>query len=199
MPQHIKRGPKAWFLPAAFILSHSGFPLALFPHYLLGPGPTFPMICQMRATHSFDKSVLGARHCDEDQELRGEEERGSALKVLRAQWKRQSCPAGSINSVAVPSAQTLPQAKHPGPPEGGDTSSAHQMLAAVGRGGLELNGRIHGWKKKARTARWREQCVKRPRSLSAQFCSADAESTWGHSQEGTGGRRERVSAAWWPA
>lgn len=131
MPQHIKRGPKAWLLCAALILSHSGIPFALFSHYLLGPGPTFPMICQMRATHSFDKSVLVARHCDEDQGLRGEEERGSALKALRAQWKRQGCPAGSINSVAGTPAQTLPQAEHPGPPEGGVTSSAHQTLAAL--------------------------------------------------------------------
>ncbi|CAI9177446.1 unnamed protein product [Rangifer tarandus platyrhynchus] len=132
------------------------------------------MICQMRATHSFDTSVPGARPCDEDQELRGEEERGSALKALRAQRKRQRYPAGSINPVAVPPAQTLPQARHPGPPEGGATSSAHQMLAALSGGegwpGAErMSPRVE---EQGKDSRWREQCVKRPRSLSARFCSA---------------------------
>ena len=107
---------------------------------------------------------------------------------------RRSEPSGrgSINSVAEPPAQTLPRAGHPGPPEGGATSSAHQMLAALSGG--------EGWPGAERTSprveeqgkdsRWRDQCVKRPRSWSARFCSANSERTGRHSREapGEGGR-----------
>lgn len=100
---------------------------------------------------------------------------------------RRSEPSGrgSINSVAEPLAQTLPRAGQPGPPEGGATSSAHQMLAALSGG--------EGWPGAERTSprmeeqgkdsRWREQCVKRPRSRSARFCSAGLERTGRHGRE----------------
>ena len=144
------------------------------------------MICQMRATHSFDTSVPGARPCDEDRELRGEEESGSALKALRAQRKMQCQLRGRT------AAQMLPRAGHPGPPEGGATSSAHQMLAALSGGeGWPGAERTSPWvEEQGKDSRWREQCVKRPRSRSARFCSANSERTGRHSREapGEGGR-----------
>lgn len=129
-PAH-RKGPRGRLLSAPFILSHSEVPFALFPHCLLGPGPTFPMICQMRATHSFDTSVPGARPCDEGRELRGEEERGSAFKALRAQRKRQHQPRGRT---AGPDAASGRAPRTPGrrcqqlcPSDAG---------SSVGRGGL---------------------------------------------------------------
>lgn len=108
---------------------------------------------------------------------------------------RRSEPSGrgSINPVAGPPAQTLPQAGHPGPLEGGASSSAHQMLAALSGGegwpGAERTSPRVG--EQGKDSRWREQCAKRPGSLSARFCSAGSERTGRHRREAPeeGGRQ----------